>query len=65
MSVLALAECAFGAMLDPGGATEASNTMLIRARLGDIVANGVGLAWVGDATSAALTLGDHSEVTVH
>lgn len=62
---LALAKCAFGAMLDPGGAAEASNTMLIRACLGDIVADGVGLAWVGDATRAALTLRDHSEVTVY
>lgn len=64
-SYLALAECAFGAMLDPGGAAEAGNAMLIRARLGDIVADGVGLARVGDAACAALALGDHCEVTVH
>lgn len=64
-SYLALAECAFGAMLDPGGAAEASDAVFICARLGDIVADSVGLARIGDATLAALALRNYGELTVH
>lgn len=39
--------------------------MLVRARLGDVVADGVGLAGVGDAAGTALALGHHGELTVH
>lgn len=62
---LALAEGALGAVFNPGGATEARDAVLVRARLGDVVADGVGLAWVGDAAGAALALGHHGELAVH
>lgn len=62
---LALAEGAFSAVFDPGGAAEALNAMLVRARLGDVVADGVGLAGVNDAAGTALAFGHHRELTVH
>lgn len=65
MSVLALTEGALSAMFDPGGATEAGDAMLVRACLGDVVADGVGLAGVGDTAGAALAFGHHGELTVH
>ena len=52
-------------MLDPGGAAEASDAVFICARLGDIVADSVGLARIGDATLAALALRNYGELTVH
>lgn len=39
--------------------------MLVRARLGDVVADGVGLAGVSDAAGTALALGHHGELAVH
>lgn len=39
--------------------------MLVRARLGDVVADGVGLAGVGDTAGTALALGHHGKLTVH
>ena len=39
--------------------------MLVCARLGDVVADGVGLAGVGDTARTALALGHYSELTVH
>lgn len=39
--------------------------MLIRARLGDVVADGVSLAGVGDTAGTALALRHHSKLTVH
>lgn len=39
--------------------------MLVRARLSDVVADGVGLAGVGDAAGTALALGHHGELAVH
>lgn len=39
--------------------------MLVRARLGDVVADGVGLAGVGDAAGAALPLGHRGKLAVH
>lgn len=39
--------------------------MLVHASLGDVVADGVGLAGVGDAAGTALTLGHHGELAVH
>lgn len=62
---LALAEGALGAMFNPGGAAEARDAVLVRARLGDVVADGVGLAGVGDAAGTALALGHHGELAVH
>lgn len=62
---LALAEGALGAVFNPGGAAEAGDAVLVRARLGDVVADGVGLAGVGDAAGTALALGHHGELTVH
>lgn len=62
---LALAERALGAMFNPGGAAEARDAVLVHARLGDVVADGVGLAGVGDAAGTALALGHHGELTVH
>lgn len=39
--------------------------MLVRARLGDVVADGVGLAGVGDTAGTALALGHHGKLAVH
>lgn len=39
--------------------------MLVCARLGDVVADGVGLAGVSDAAGTALALGHHGELTVN
>ena len=39
--------------------------MLVRARLGDVVADGVGLAGVGDTAGAALALRHHGKLAVH
>lgn len=39
--------------------------MLVRARLGDVVADGVGLAGVGDTAGTALALRHHSKLAVH
>lgn len=62
---LALAECALRAMFDPRGASEAHHIHLIQAGFGDVIANGVGLARVGDTALAALTLWEHAEFTFH
>ena len=62
---LALAQGALGAMFNPGGATEAWDVVLVRARLGDVVADGVGLAGVGDTAGTALALGHHGKLAVH
>lgn len=62
---LALAESALGAMFDPRGAGEAHHIHLVQASLGDVIANGVGLAGVGDTARAALTLREHAEFTFH
>lgn len=39
--------------------------MLVRTCLGDVVADGVGLAGVGDTAGTALALGHHSKLAVH
>lgn len=65
MSILALAQGALRAVFDPGGAAEAGDVVLVRARLGDVVADGVGLAGVGDTAGTALALGHHRELAVH
>lgn len=39
--------------------------MLVRARLGDVVADGVGLAGVGDTAGTALALRHHGKLAVH
>lgn len=52
-------------MFDPGGAGEADHVHLIQASFGDVIANGVGLARVGDTARAALTLREHAELTFH
>lgn len=65
MAILALAEGALCAMLYPGGSSEANDVGFIQTRFGDVVANGVGLAGVGDTAGAALVLGEHTELTVH
>lgn len=39
--------------------------MLVCARLGDVVADGVGLARVDDTAGTALAVGHHGELTVH
>lgn len=59
-----MAERALSAMLGPGCPTEASYSLLVGARLGEVVADGVGLAWVGSASWAALALGHHRELAV-
>lgn len=64
-SYLALAEGALGAVFNPGGAAEAGDVVLVRARLGDVVADGVGLAGVGDTAGTALAFGHHGKLTVH
>lgn len=65
MSVLALAQCAVGAVFDPGRAAEAGDAVLVLAGLGDVVADSVSLARVRDTAWAALALGHQCEVTVH
>lgn len=65
MSILALAEGALGAVFDPGGAAEALDAVLVHARLGDVVADGVGLTGISDAAGTAFALGHHREFTVH
>lgn len=62
---LALAQGALGAVFNPGGAAEAWNVVLVRARLGDVVADGICLAGVGDAAGTALALGHQRELAVH
>lgn len=39
--------------------------MLVCARLGDVVADGVGLAGVGDTAGTALALRHHGKLAVH
>lgn len=39
--------------------------MLVGARLGDVVADGVGLAGIGDTAGAALALGHQGKLAVH
>lgn len=51
-------------MFDPGGAAEARDAVLVGARLGDVVANGVRLAGVAHAPRAALALGHRRELAV-
>lgn len=63
MAILALAEGALRAMFDPRGASEAHHIHLVQASFGDVIANGVGLAGVGDTARAALTLREHAEFT--
>lgn len=65
MAILALAESALRAVLDPRGAREAHHVHLVQAGFGDVVADGVGLARVGDAARAALALREHAELTFH
>lgn len=64
MAVLALAEGALGAMLDPRGPGEADHIHLVQAGLGDVVADGVGLARVGHAAPAALAVWQDAELTL-
>lgn len=61
---LALAEGALGAMLDPRGPGEADHIHLVQAGLGDVVADGVGLARVGHAAPAALAVWQDAELTL-
>lgn len=63
-SYLTLAQGALGAMFNPGGAAEARDVVLVCARLGDVIAYGVGLAGVRDTAGTALALGHHSKLTV-
>lgn len=63
MSILALTEGALCAMFDPRGAGEANHVVLIGARLGDVIAHCVCLTGVTDTPRAALSFGDHSELT--
>lgn len=65
MAILALAESTLGAMFDPRGASEANHIHLIQASFGDVIADGVGLARVGDTSWAALILWEHTEFTLH
>lgn len=62
---LALAQGALCAVFNPGGAAEAWDVVLVCARLGDVVADGVGLAGVSDTAGTALALGHHSKLAVH
>lgn len=65
MSVLALAERTLCAVLNPRGPGEADHTHLVQAGLGDVIADGVSLAGVGDTARAALTLREDTELTLH
>ena len=61
---LALAESTLSAMFDPRGPSEADHIHLVQASFGDVIADGVGLARVGDTARAALTLGEDAEFTL-
>lgn len=65
MAVLALAECALCAMLNPRRPSEANDIGFIQAGFSDVVANGVRLAGVSDTAWAALILGEDTEFAVH
>lgn len=52
-------------MFNPGGAAEAGDVVFVRARLGDVVADAVGLAGVVDAARAALPLRHHSKLAIY
>lgn len=65
MAILALAESALGALFDPRGASEADHIHLIQASFGDVIANGVSLARVGDTAWAALPLWENAEFAFH
>lgn len=65
MAILALAQSTFGAVLDPRGPSEANHIHLVQAGFGDVIADGVGLARVGDTARAALILWEDTEFTLH
>lgn len=65
MAILALAEGALCAMLNPRRSSEANDIGFIQTCFSDVVANGVGLAGVSDTAWAALVLGEDTEFTVH
>lgn len=65
MAILALAEGALCAMLNPRRSSEANDVGLIQTRFSDVVADGVSLAGVSDTAWAALVLGEDTELTVH
>ena len=62
---LALAESTLSAMFDPRGPSEANHIHLVQASFGDVIADGVSLARVGDTAWAALVLGEDTEFTLH
>lgn len=61
---LALAECALGAVFDPGGPAEAHDAVFILASLGDVIADALSQARVRDTAWAAFALGHHGEVAM-
>lgn len=62
---LALAESTLSAMFDPRGPSEANHIHLVQASFGDVIADGVSLARVGDTAWAAFILGEDTEFTLH
>lgn len=65
MAILALAESTLSAMFDPRGPSEANHIHLVQASFGDVIADGVSLARVGDTAWAAFILGEDTEFTLH
>lgn len=65
MAILALAEGALCAMLNPRRSSEANDIGFIQTCFSDVIANGVCLAGVSDTAWAALILGEDTEFTVH
>lgn len=52
-------------MFDPRGPSEANHIHLVQASFGDVIADGVSLARVGDTAWAALILWEDTEFTLH
>lgn len=65
MAILALAESTLSTMFDPRGPSEANHIHLVQASFGDVIADGVSLARVGDTAWAALILWEDTEFTLH
>lgn len=65
MAILALAEGALCAVLNPRRSSEANDIGFIQTGFSDVVANGVRLAGVSDTARAALILGEDAEFTIH
>ena len=65
MAVLALAEGALRAVLDPGRPSEANHVHLVQAGFGDVIADRVSLTRIGDTAWAALVLRKDTKFTLY